>query len=136
MSSIVFENVSKRFVLHHNKARSFQDLLIKKLRRTDENGTREDFWALRDVSFEVPEGQTVGLIGANGAGKSTALKLIARIYEPTSGKITTKGRINALLLDGAEDGEWNSFALFASGYLAYCAGESAVAQAQLAVAAR
>ncbi|MGB8647675.1 MAG: ABC transporter ATP-binding protein [Anaerolineae bacterium] len=97
MSSIVFENVSKRFALHHDKARSFQDILIKRLRRQNGNDANEEFWALRDVSFEIPQGQMVGFIGPNGAGKSTALKLIARIIEPTGGKIRVNGRVNALI---------------------------------------
>lgn len=97
MSSIVFENVSKRFVLSHTKTRAFQDLLLGKLTRRNGNSTHEDFWALRDVSFEVPQGQMIGVIGPNGAGKSTMLKLIARIIEPTQGKITVNGRLNALI---------------------------------------
>ncbi len=98
MAPIVFDNVSKRFVLHHNKARSFQDLVVRNLHlKQNGNGTHEDFWALRDVSFEVPEGQMIGLIGPNGAGKSTALKLLARVFQPTSGKIRTQGRLNALI---------------------------------------
>ncbi len=101
MSSIVFDNVSKRFLLHHEKARSFEDLIIRSLRRRNGNGTTEEFWALRDVSFEVPQGQMIGLIGPNGCGKSTTLKLIARIYEPTRGRISVKGRLNALIELGA-----------------------------------
>lgn len=97
MSSIVFDNVSKRFVLSHTKTRAFQDLVIGKLTRRNGNSTHEDFWALRDISFEVPEGQMVGVIGPNGAGKSTMLKLIARIIEPTHGKIAVNGRLNALI---------------------------------------
>ncbi len=97
ISAIRFDNVSKRFVLHHEKARSFQDLMVKRLRRRNGDSTVEDFWALRDVSFEIPQGQMVGIIGPNGAGKSTTLKLIARIFEPTKGKIRVKGRLNALI---------------------------------------
>jgi ABC-type polysaccharide/polyol phosphate transport system ATPase subunit len=101
MSAIRFDNVSKRFVLHHEKARSFQDLMVSRLRRRNGNSTREEFWALREVSFEVPKGQMVGIIGPNGAGKSTMLKLIARIFEPTKGKIAVDGRLNALIELGA-----------------------------------
>jgi len=56
---------------------------------------------LRDISFTVEQGETVGIIGPNGVGKSTILKLIARILEPTSGTITTRGRIGTLLELGA-----------------------------------
>ncbi|HEY6041888.1 MAG TPA: ATP-binding cassette domain-containing protein, partial [Anaerolineae bacterium] len=90
-----FDGVSKRFIIHHAKSRSFQDLLLDTLRRND--GSREEFWALRDVSFNVQPGEAVGLIGPNGAGKSTLLKLVARIIEPTRGRITVKGRVGALL---------------------------------------
>ena len=63
--------------------------------------TREQFWALKNVSFEVPVGKTVGIIGDNGSGKSTALKLISGILRPTSGSITVNGRVSALLELGA-----------------------------------
>jgi lipopolysaccharide transport system ATP-binding protein len=56
-----------------------------------------DFWALKDVSFEIEEGDTVGIIGANGAGKSTLLKIISRITAPTTGSVKFRGRIGSLL---------------------------------------
>ncbi len=100
MSAIRFDNVSKRFLLHHERNRSLQDLFVKKLARNG-NGKHapavEEFWAMRDVSFDVAEGEMVGLIGPNGAGKSTLLKLLARIIEPTRGKVHVKGRLNALI---------------------------------------
>lgn len=61
----------------------------------------EDFWALKDVSFEVPEGSTFGLIGSNGSGKSTLLKCLASIYYPTQGQIQSNGRVAALLEVGS-----------------------------------
>jgi ABC-type polysaccharide/polyol phosphate transport system ATPase subunit len=64
-------------------------------------GTREIFWALRDVDLEVPQGGSLGLIGANGAGKSTLLRLLARVGRPDVGSITVRGRMAALLDLGA-----------------------------------
>lgn len=59
--------------------------------------TREEFWALKDVSFEIKQGDCVGIIGRNGAGKSTLLKVLSRITEPTKGRISIKGRVASLL---------------------------------------
>ena len=97
MTPIRFDNVSKRFVLHSLRPRSFQDLLTGRGQRQNGVLPEQELWALRDVSFQVPAGQTIGLVGPNGAGKSTALKLIARVYEPTRGKILVNGRLNALI---------------------------------------
>src|SRR5436190_9926727 len=92
--AIRFEHVSKRFTIHHERARSFQDLLVRGFHRSD---TSEDFWALRDVSFDVEPGTALGLVGSNGSGKSTLLKLVTRILAPTSGRVSVRGRVSALL---------------------------------------
>jgi ABC-type polysaccharide/polyol phosphate transport system ATPase subunit len=94
MKSVVeFDQVSKRFTLK-GEQRSLRDSLRGLFRPRREG---QAFWALRDVSFDVGEGESFGLIGHNGSGKSTSLKLITRILEPTSGRVAVRGRIAALL---------------------------------------
>jgi ABC-type polysaccharide/polyol phosphate transport system ATPase subunit len=102
--TIRFENVSKRYHLRHNRPRSFRELFVG--RRTGPpplaaEAPSTSLWALRDVSFEIQAGETVALVGSNGAGKSTALKLIGRIMQPTQGRVAINGRVAALLELGA-----------------------------------
>lgn len=91
---IEFNNVSKRFILHKERRNTLQERITGIFRPRVKG---EEFWALRNVSFRVEEGQSLGLIGHNGAGKSTILKLMTRILEPTSGTVKVKGRVAALL---------------------------------------
>jgi lipopolysaccharide transport system ATP-binding protein len=99
MSPIVaFERVGKRYTLHRDRVRSFRDLFVRPKISNLAPAARPDvLWALRDVNFEIDRGETVGLIGANGAGKSTALKLISRVTTPTEGRVQANGRVAALL---------------------------------------
>lgn len=98
---IRFEDVSKRFILRHQRARSFQETFLNLASPNGMGRETEEFWALQNVSFDIAAGETVGLVGPNGVGKSTVLKLIARIIEPTSGTIEVEGRVGALLELGA-----------------------------------
>ncbi|TAK34031.1 MAG: ABC transporter ATP-binding protein [Chloroflexota bacterium] len=95
---IQLDRISKRFIIEHDKPRSFQEMMVTAFRR---NTTREEYWALHDVSLSIEQGQTVGIVGVNGSGKSTILKLIARIIHPTSGQVRINGRTAALLELGA-----------------------------------
>lgn len=97
MKVISVENVSKKFILAHDKPKN----LAEALRAFFQGRSREDFWALKDISFEVKQGEALGIIGHNGAGKSTMLKLLTRIMRPTKGIIRTRGRISALIEIGA-----------------------------------
>ena len=99
-TAIEFSHVSKFFRLERDKPRAFQDLFIS-LAQRKLNRKAQEFWALKDVSFDVQKGETVGLIGSNGSGKSTALKLITRIISPNAGTVSTCGRVTALLELGA-----------------------------------
>jgi ABC-2 type transport system ATP-binding protein len=94
--SIEVENVWKTFRIFHDRSTTLKQAILR--RRRD---VFEEFWALRDVSFSVKGGTTFGLVGANGSGKSTMLKLLARILVPDKGSVQTRGRVAALLELGA-----------------------------------
>jgi ABC-2 type transport system ATP-binding protein len=97
MSDVAIEvaDVSKRFRVYREKPTSLKQRVLSGRTRA------EDFWALRDVSFEVSRGATMGLIGNNGSGKSTMLKVIAGILRPTQGLVRERGRIAGLIELGA-----------------------------------
>lgn len=93
---IEIDSVWKTFRIFQDRNTTLKQALIRRRREPF-----HEFWALRDVSFAVPAGSTFGIVGANGAGKSTMLKLLARILVPDKGTVTTDGRVSALLELGA-----------------------------------
>ena len=114
-SIINVENLSKHYILSHKKNSSnkqryktIRDTLVEGVNSIGQrlvtpshkqtfNAKKEEFWALKDVSFEVKQGDRVGIVGRTGAGKSTLLKILSRITDPTSGRISIKGRVASLL---------------------------------------
>ena len=105
---ISVENLGKVYRLNHQAERqryvALRDVLTNKLKRLFRprrrpNGSRsqENFWALKNVNFEVKQGEVIGIIGRNGAGKSKLLKILSRITEPSKGRVRIKGRVASLL---------------------------------------
>ncbi len=108
---ISVENLSKKYIIGHQKQErytSLRDVLTNGAKRfthklrhpfaaREIDSAYEEFWALKDVGFDIRQGDRVGIIGRNGAGKSTLLKILSRITEPTSGRISIKGRVASLL---------------------------------------
>jgi lipopolysaccharide transport system ATP-binding protein len=97
---IVFDDVSKSYPFYHHITGGIKNFLFH-LPKTLKLIKNSRFEALRDVSFEVNQGEAFGIIGRNGAGKSTALGLIAGVLKPSRGKVIVKGRISPLLELGA-----------------------------------
>jgi ABC-type polysaccharide/polyol phosphate transport system ATPase subunit len=114
---ISVENLSKRYLVGHREERggayrytALRDVLGREMRnmarkaadvvrgrQVVQGDSVEEYWALKDVSFDVHEGEVLGIIGKNGAGKSTLLKILSRITEPTVGRVTLRGRVASLL---------------------------------------
>src|ERR1041385_3531982 len=95
MGDVEFHNVSKRYTRREVDLRDASAPQWKSWFQW--MGHRNHFWALRDVSFQVAHGEALGIIGHNGAGKTTILKLLSRITAPTSGEITICGRLSSLI---------------------------------------
>lgn len=103
---IKVDNVSMRFNLGIEKGFSlkqgFVDMFsVKKRREKKENKKKNEFWALNDISFNVKKGEVVGLIGSNGSGKSTMLKIVAGVMKPTKGSVTVCGNVCPMIELGA-----------------------------------
>lgn len=96
--AIVVENVSKSFEMQADRRDTFKERFVRGRSR---QGKRM-FHALDDVSFKIRKGTTFGLIGHNGSGKSTMLKILAGVYRPTSGSVSVSDKVNALLKLGRD----------------------------------
>ncbi len=94
--AVEVQSVSKRFRLYHEKYTSLKEKVIHAGRTP-----YDDLWAVNDVSFEVKEGETVGILGRNGSGKSTLLKCICGVLQPTDGQVVVRGQLAGLLELGA-----------------------------------
>jgi len=107
MPIIEVKNLSKKYRIRHQEHvivgyKTLRDELTNTFKKpiywlTGRKKTKEDFWALKDVSFDIEEGQVLGVIGPNGAGKTTLLKVLTRISPPTEGKVIIGGRVSSLL---------------------------------------
>src|SRR5829696_4655339 len=91
-TAVAVDSVWKSYRLYHERNQYLKAAILKGRR-----ARYEEFWALKDVSFEVPTGSTFGVIGSNGSGKSTLLKCLAGILVPEQGGVRVRGRISALL---------------------------------------
>lgn len=95
-AAIMVNHLRKEFILRHNRAMGLKSRVLG-LMYKDKKEHREHFVALNDISFQVEQGEALGLLGHNGSGKSTLLQIIAGILEPTKGSVITRGRVAPLI---------------------------------------
>lgn len=94
MSTIIVDNVSKKFRIPHEKKDTVFQNIVGLIKR---QFSYEEFWVLKDVSFEVSKGEAFGIIGRNGSGKSTLLKILAKVLYPDSGSVSLNGKVASFL---------------------------------------
>lgn len=97
--AIIVENVSMKFNLARERVDNLKEFFVKKVK--GESSKNDEFWALKNISFSVDRGESFALIGSNGSGKSTMLKIISGILKPTIGRVSTSGSIAPLIELGA-----------------------------------
>ena len=97
-SILIATNLGLRYTLYHEKVDTIKENLVKLF---GGGARKEELWAVRNLNFELPRGESLGVIGENGSGKSTLLKVLAGVIPPCEGKLETKGRVSALLELGA-----------------------------------
>jgi lipopolysaccharide transport system ATP-binding protein len=98
--AIRVQNLSKCYQIYDNPRDRLKQFVMPRIRRIANKPNKQyfrEFWALKDISFEIKKGETVGIIGRNGSGKSTLLQIICGTLTPTSGSVETRGRVAALL---------------------------------------
>ncbi|MBP7213783.1 MAG: ATP-binding cassette domain-containing protein, partial [Anaerolineaceae bacterium] len=105
-TAIIVKGLGKRYKIGASQERhdTFRDLIVSQtqkfadlFRKNKRRSSTQEIWALRNVSFEVKQGQALGIIGRNGAGKSTLLKILSRVTDPTEGFGELRGRVGSLL---------------------------------------
>src|SRR5256885_6601255 len=92
MSQVEFQGVSKSYAIYDSPGDRLKELITPKRYQF-----HKDFWALRDITFDIRRGETFCIVGENGSGKSTLLQMVAGILQPTSGTVSVTGRVSALL---------------------------------------